>query len=187
MVSWAQAISSKMLNRNKWSPVSRVLLVEPGDWPGHGNCWRWPSRHSYDCWYCSDRYLLYIYTLADILMAALLVLFWQISSLHIALGGWYLSERNLHCTIDILLALHSAHTVYVCCRYLQYSTSDIILTDIWPPYLRPTSANNRSNLWHKSWVHSAGRSVMGVSILSLTGQSDGAKTGPTITRTYLSK
>ena len=74
------------------------------------------GRHSY------DRYLHWLHC-------------WYCSSLHIALGGWYLSERNLHCTIDILLALHSAHTVYVCCRYLQYSTSDIILTDIWPPYL----------------------------------------------------
>ena len=81
--------------------------------------------------------------------------------------------------------LHTAHTVYVYCRYLQYSASDIILTDIWPPYLHPPQ--QITNLWHKSWVHSAGRSVMGVSILSLTGQSDGAKTGPTITRTYLSK
>ena len=106
----------------------------------------------------------------------LLVLFWQIASLHCIGRVTSFTAQSF---------LHTAHTVYVYCRYLQYSASDIILTDIWPPYLHPPQ--QITNLWHKSWVHSAGRSVMGVSILSLTGQSDGAKTGPTITRTYLSK
>ena len=56
----------------------------------------------------------------------LLVLFWQIASLH-CIG------RVASFTAQSFL--HTAHTVYVYCRHLQYSTSDIILTDIWPPYL----------------------------------------------------
>ena len=76
----------------------------------------------------------------------LLVLFWQIASLHCIGRVTSFTAQSF---------LHTAHTVFVYCRHLQYSTSDIILTDIWPPYLRPTSANNRSNLWHKSTLLAA--------------------------------
>ena len=58
----------------------------------------------------------------------LLVLFWQIASLHCIGRVTSFTAQSF---------LHTAHTVYVYCRYLQYSASDIILTDIWPPYLHP--------------------------------------------------